>query len=234
MPECGLWQKMAEDRARAERERVAVAFAAAGRPLPEAWLDAWSNAAQAARDWIEILAGLTEWPEGLAEINLPPGLSGVLPHTGAVIPFVGRMDLVLLNRAGNFAAGGLDGAAAWLVDFKTGGDELLRVKPLAKGKGLQLALYALALRALGAGPVALTLLTRDGAAVLQLKAEDLENPELAELWQLVAEMAVSGCWGDWPDLAGEHARTSVQPLATLPVSDDILRKKWMLTHPGSR
>jgi len=234
LPERGLWQKMAEERARSELEAVTKAFASAGRELSEAWLDAWANAARAARDWIDALAGLGEWPEGLAEINLISGLKGNLPHAGLAIPLVGRMDLVLLSRAGSFAPGGLAGAAAWLVDFKTGGDEPLRLNPLAKGKGLQLALYALALRALGAGPVALTLLTRDGAAEPQLAGEDLENPELAGLWKLVAEMAVTGCWGDRMDLAGEHGRPVTRPLATLPIPGEILRKKWALTRPDAR
>jgi hypothetical protein len=234
LPERELWQKMTEERARTEIEAVTAAFAAAGRALPEAWLDAWANAARAARDWIDALAGLGEWPEGLAEINLTPGLSGVLPHAGVAIPLVGRMDLVLLSGAGSFAPGGLAGVAAWLVDFKTGGDEPLRLNPLGRGKGLQLALYALALRALGAGPVALTLLTRDGAAAPQLTDEDLEKPELAELWKLVADMAVTGCWGERLDLAGEHARPAARPLATLPIPGEILRKKWALTRPDSR
>ena len=234
LPERELWQKMAEERARTEIATVTAAFVSAGRPLPEAWLDAWANAARAARDWIDALAGLGEWPEGLAEVNLFSGLNGKLPHAGVAIPLVGRMDLVLLSRAGSFAPSGLMGVAAWLVDFKTGGDEPLRLNPLAKGKGLQLALYALALRALGAGPVALTLLTRDGAAAPQLTGEDLENPELAGLWRLVAEMAVTGCWGDRPDLAGEHGRSVARPLATLPLAGEILQKKWALTHPDIR
>jgi hypothetical protein len=144
------------------------------------------------------------------------------------------MDLDLLSQARSFAPGGLTVTAAWLVDFKTGGDEPLRLNPLAKGKGLQLALYALALRALGAEPVALTLLTRDGAAEAQLTGEDLEKPELEELWKRVAEMAVTGCWGDRLDLGGEQARPAARPLAILPIPGEILRKKWALTRPDSQ
>ncbi|MGA2051975.1 MAG: PD-(D/E)XK nuclease family protein [Opitutales bacterium] len=229
LPERSLWEKLVVDRAEGWREKAAAAFAAAGRPVPEAWLDAWASAGRAAHGWIEALAELDGWPEGLAEIHLPPGLKGVLPLVDATLPLAGRLDLVLLARAGVFAPGGLTDTAAWLVDFKSGSDEPLRPTRLAKGEGVQLALYALALRALGAGAVQLTLLAREGAAEAQLTGVDLEDPKLEGLWRLLSAMA-GGRWGEFHDLADEHDRPGDYPLATLPPAGEILRRKWELTH----
>jgi hypothetical protein len=230
LPEQALWRKLVDDRATAQRAAVGAAFTTAGRPLPEAWLDAWAGAGRAVRDWIDALAGEGEWREGLGEFHLPRDLNGLLPLVNAAIPLAGRLDLVPLSRAGVFAPGGLAGTAAWLVDFKTGGDQTLSVARLAKGEGLQLALYAVALQALGAGPVRLTLLTREGGAEVQLTGEDLENPQLAGLWQLVADLAVAGQWGERHDLADAHDRAGDYPLATLPVPGEVVHKKWRLTH----
>jgi len=230
LPEPALWRKLADDRAAEQRAAVNAAFTMAGRPLPEAWLDAWASAGRAVRDWIDALAGENEWREGLGEFYLPAGLNGPLPLVNVAMPLAGRLDLVRLSRAGVFAPGGLTGTGAWLVDFKTGGDQTLSVARLAKGEGLQLALYAVALQALGAGPVRLTLLTREGGAEAQLTGEELADPPLAGLWQLVADLAVAGQWGERHDLADAHDRAGDYPLATLPMPGEIIRQKWALTH----
>jgi hypothetical protein len=233
LPQAPLWIKMAKARAVDERTAASAAFTVAGRVLPEAWLDAWASATRAAYGWIDALAERSGGPEGLAEINLAPGLKGVLPETEAVMQLVGRMDLVLLSRAGVFAPGGLGGTQAWLIDFKTGADKPLTVGRLEKGEGLQLALYALALEALGAGPVALTLLMREGAAEPQLSGEDLRDEKLSGLWKTVTAMALAGKWGEFHDLADPYDRPGDYPLAVLPVPGEIVREKWALTHPES-
>ncbi len=66
----------------------------------------------------------------------------MLPGAGGTLPLTGRMDLVLFPKPIVFAPGKLGGAAAWVIDFKSGGDEKLSLKKLAKGEGLQVALYA--------------------------------------------------------------------------------------------
>jgi hypothetical protein len=231
LPKAALWEKIWKDRAEETRAVAEQAFAAAGRRMPEAWLDAWASAGRAAGAWARVLGERSGWPEGRAEIKLANGLSETLPHTQEAMALVGRMDLVLLSQPGVFAPGGLAGKAAWLIDFKTGGDELLSLSRLKKREGVQIALYALALKAMGAGPVAMTLLTRDSDAEPQLTGEDLALPELAEVWRLVAAMAATGCWGEFHDLANPHDRPGDYPLAALPVPAEILRKKWALTHP---
>ncbi len=231
IPAGALWRRLATDRAEAVQQRVTTAFVAAGKTLPESWIDAWTTARRVADYWIEALSAQEGWPQALAEAPLPANLNGNLPGLATTLPLRGRLDLVLLSQSAVFAPCGLAGARAWLIDFKTGGDEGLSLKRLGRGEGLQLALYALALRALGAAEVALTTLTREGAAEAQLTGTDLEHTALKGVWQLLAAFADTGRWGEFRDLANEHDRPGDYPLATLPVPAEILREKWALTHP---
>jgi hypothetical protein len=230
LPHGETWRKFTVDAAEKFRVQAQTAFAAAGRPLPQFWLEAHATAARLAGQWVARLAAVSGWPQALAEISLMPNLSVALPSVPEKIPLTGRMDLVLFPRPVIFAPHKLSNSPAWLFDFKTGGDDRLTLKRLAKGEGLQLALYAQALLALGAGPVKLTLLNAAAGAEAQLTDADLAAPELASRWRLLADFAVRGRWGEFCDLEDEHARPGDYPSATLPVPVEILERKWRLTH----
>ncbi len=231
-PSLELWRKLVDTSAQKIRAETAAAFAAAQRPLPEAWLDTWARAARVAGQWVDALAENPEWTHALGEISLPCELRGALPGTRVELPLSGRMDLVLFGQPVVFAPGRLGSSAAWVVDFKTGGDPPLSLKKLADGAGLQVALYARALLVLGAGTVSLTVLNAGGDAEPQLTSVDLENPKLANLWKLLADFA-QGRWGEHCDLDNEQENSGDYPSATLPVPIDILRRKWEITHPQS-
>jgi hypothetical protein len=139
------------------------------------------------------------------------------------------MDLVLSHDE-TFAPG----SRLWLFDFKTGSDRPLKPKDLVRkfakgGGGLQLALYALALRAIGAGDVIITLLTPEAEVEPQLGSADIES--LADFWRGLARMQDTGIFGMRGELRSEFAHTAQMPIATLPVSADLLEEKWALTHP---
>lgn len=233
LPSRELWQKLAQDRAQQIRAEVTAAFSTAGRPLPEAWLDTWASALRLAEQWIEVVAEQPDWPQGLAEVTLPGDLRIELPETAAAIPLTGRMDLALFPRPVTWAAGQLAGTNAWLIDFKSGQADALTKKKLAQGKGLQLALYAQALLAMGALSVSLTLLNREAEAAPQLTNAELDAPELASLWRLLTDFAVAGRWGEIGDLTDDYREAGDYPSATLPVPVEILRQKWLLTHPST-
>jgi hypothetical protein len=230
LPGREFWQKLVQDRAQQIRAEVTTAFGHAGRPLPEAWLDTWADAARLAEQWVDTLAEQADWPQGLAEVTLPNDLRIQLPGTEFEIPIKGRMDLALFPRPVIWAKSRLAGTHAWLIDFKSGQAEAMTKKKLAKGQGLQLALYAQALLAMGAASVALTLLNRDTEAEPQLLESDLGAPELADLWQLLADFAVAGRWGEICDLTDDYRAAGDYPSATLPVPVEILRQKWLRTH----
>ena len=116
------------------------------------------------------------------------------------------------------------------ADFKTGQRKGLSLARLTAGDGVQLALYALALRAAGARAVGLSLLTPGApldAPQLTLAALDTVAPLWRGLWQ----MQESGVFGMRGALREEYGFRRDYPLATLAIDEEILAKKWTLTHP---
>ncbi|HTB64077.1 MAG TPA: PD-(D/E)XK nuclease family protein, partial [Opitutales bacterium] len=200
------WREISAASHQEARDATESAFTTAGREFPESWLDASGEAARLANHWIFTLSEQPGWSHALAEAELPPNLQCALPGITGSIPLTGRMDLVMFPRSVSLAGGSLVGVPAWLLDFKTGMDKPLTLIRLAKGKGIQLALYALALKALGAGEVSLTLLNAEAALKSQMESAELEHPELAARWQLLAEFAIGGVWGDLSDLEDEYSR----------------------------
>jgi hypothetical protein len=224
-----LWQALAWENAEAIRAGAVAAYAAAGRPLPEAWADTWARAARIAGQWIGAMAENGAWPQALAEIPLPENLSWALPGGVTPLALSGRIDLALFDRPVVFAPGKLAGVSAWVLDFKTGQDKPLALKKLAAGEGLQIALYARALLGLGAASVALTLLTPEADAVSQINGSELTDAQLDGLWHLLAHMA-AGRWGDLGGAGDARGNSGDYPSATLPIPPEILRRKWEITH----
>jgi hypothetical protein len=145
-----------------------------------------------------------------------------LPFDEDALHVKGRVDLLLTT--------GDSIENAWLVDYKTGNRRALSTKELATGSGVQLALYALALRAAGAREVGLSLLTSDGELdAPQLSVVDLDT--LDGLWRGLVRMQNSGIFGLRGALRPEYGVRSDFPLATLAIDEEILAEKWALTHP---
>ncbi|MEY2440201.1 MAG: hypothetical protein QOI34_1586, partial [Verrucomicrobiota bacterium] len=143
----------------------------------------------------------------------------------------GQVDLVLAqNDAPNFA-----GQKIWIVDYKTGSTKELKTSDLhdnlVKGITLQLGLYSLAMRELGAAEV--------GASILSLTvkyvAPQLSVADLAphtDIFANLAEMQRSGVFGMKGEIRPAFGYGAAYPLATLPIDTDILEDKWALTHPA--
>jgi len=103
-------------------------------------------------------------------------------------------------------------------------------RQLIEGRGVQLALYALAVNALGAQKVRLTLLS---------PAEELEpqfdlNAVLAQknFWIELHRMQSTGVFGMLGPVHADFGFVPQYPLATLPIDVDLLQEKWVLTHPA--
>jgi hypothetical protein len=154
----------------------------------------------------------------------------------------GRIDLILARRKSEKSQLGY--ADLWVVDYKTGrrrgfnlrsprGKETTEQKfhrQLVEGRGVQLALYALAVHALGAADVQLTLLS---------PAEELE-PQFQlthvlaqkDFWRELHRMQESGVFGMLGPVHGDFGFVRKYPLATLPIDPDLLKTKWTMTHPA--
>jgi len=205
--------------ATAFRDRVAAALAAHRRTLPDWWTSAWEQALGIAAPLAESVARVAGRTHAAAEWKLA---ETALPLEGGALHIRGRIDLLLTTDASL--------GDAWLVDYKTGHRQALRAKDLAAGDGVQLALYALALRAAGAREVGLSLLT-PGAPLdaPQLALADLDA--LAGLWRGLLRMQESGVFGMRGALREEYGFRGGYPLATLAIDEEILAEKWTLTHP---
>jgi RecB family exonuclease len=201
------------------RNRVVAALSARRLPMPDwwqsTWQQAWSAAEQLAAN-ISTVQGRTHAATEWTIDDTPLALAG-----GALY-VRGRIDLLLS------ATNSLEDV--WLVDYKTGNRKPLTQSEIAAGEGLQLALYALALRFAGAREVGVSLLTSD--TVLdkpQIQLADLDG--LAGLWRGLLRMQETGIFGMVGALRDEFGFGQDYPLATLAIDEDILAQKWVLSHP---
>jgi hypothetical protein len=201
------------------RERVSATLSTRRRSLPDWWTSAWEQALGIATALADSVARVHGRRHAAVEWKLP---ETAVPVENAALHIRGRIDL-LLTTAPSIED-------AWLVDYKTGNRAALRTKDLARGDGVQLALYALALRAAGAQSVGLSLLT-PGAALdaPQLTLTDLDA--LGRLWRGLFRMQESGVFGMRGALREEYGFRGDYPLATLAIDEELLEEKWCLSHP---
>jgi len=187
--------------------------------LPDWWQSAWqqadSIAAQLAAN-ISTVEGRTHAATEWTIDNTP------LPLETGALYVRGRIDL-LLSTTDSLKD-------VWLVDYKTGRRKALKLTDLAAGSGIQLALYALALRATGAQQVGLSLLAPDGA-LDQPQIDLAEVDSLASLWRGLWRMQETGVFGMIGALRDEFGYGQDYPLATLAIDEDALAEKWALSHP---
>ena len=201
------------------RERVTAALTAQRRALPDWWVSAWEQAFGIAAALAESVARVQGRTHAAVEWKLP---ETALPLDGGLLHIRGRIDLLLTNAASI--------EDAWLIDYKTGNRAALRTKDLARGDGVQLALYALALRAAGARAVGLSLLT-PGAALDTPQLTLIDLDALDGLWRGLLKMQECGVFGMRGALREEYTFRGDFPLATLAIDEEILAEKWSLTHP---
>jgi hypothetical protein len=150
---------------------------------------------------------------------------------GVELDLHGQIDLVLAqNDAPSFA-----GQTIWIVDYKTGSNRELKTSDLhdnlVKGTTLQLGLYALAMRELGAAEVSVSIISLAVKNVApQLSVVDLAPH--TDVFADLAEMQRTGVFGMKGEIRPAFGYSAPYPLATLPIDNDISEDKWALTHPA--
>jgi hypothetical protein len=154
----------------------------------------------------------------------------------------GRIDLILAR--GERTRSRLGFADLWLVDYKTGRQRGLNLherrskeasaekfrKLLAKGRGVQLALYALATHALGAADVQLALLGL--ADELEPQFDFADALAQKDFWQELYRMQETGIFGMLGPVHADYGFAHDYPLATLSIDEELLQEKWAMTHPA--
>jgi PD-(D/E)XK nuclease superfamily protein len=198
--------------------------------VPDWWMSGWLNARYLARH-LGAKIGATEGWKWIAT-ELAVGREDAVKIAEDVeLRLHGQIDLVLAqDDASSFA-----GQNIWIVDYKTGSAKELKTSDLhdslVKGTTLQLGLYALALRELGAGEVSASIISLAVKNVApQLSVSDLAPH--TDIFADLAEMQRTGIFGMKGEIRPAFGYSPRYPLATLPIDNDTLEDKWALTHPA--
>jgi hypothetical protein len=199
-----------------------------GKVVPDWWKSGWLNARYLARHLGTKIGGAKGW-EWIAT-ELAVGRNGTVTIAdGVELELHGQIDLVLAqNDAASFA-----GQKIWVVDYKTGSTRELKTSDLhddlVKGTTLQLGLYALAIRELGAAEVNASIVSLAVKSVApQLSVIDLAPH--TDVFADLAEMQRTGVFGMKGEIRPAFGYSAPYPLATLPIDNDISEDKWALTH----
>ncbi|WP_269539203.1 PD-(D/E)XK nuclease family protein [Cerasicoccus fimbriatus] len=233
-PEAEDWTLDIQRQAQAVFFRITDAFRAAKRELPDWWRLDWSIARSHALRFAASLEALdwqsirTEWPLPGEPLNLPG-------HALDGLVLTGRIDVVLSNESADTLNDFPEGAwptmaRAWVIDFKTGSDAKLTPGQLKKGSGIQIALYALAMNALGSEQVCTTLLKPGDAIESQMSLEKIRD--LGEPWEVIRRMATTGQIGLRGAQRDDFRFVGDYPLAHLAIDPGVLEEKWALTFGG--
>jgi ATP-dependent helicase/DNAse subunit B len=219
-------QFAADERCAALRSLCALV----GKVVPDWWTSGWLNARYLARHLGAKIASAKEWNWMTTELAVGRE-DTVKIADGVELQLRGQIDLVLAqNDAASFA-----GQKIWIVDYKTGSDRELKTSDLhdnlVKGTSLQLGLYALAIRELGATEVSVSIISLKVKNVApQLSVDDLAPH--TDVFADLAEMQRTGIFGMKGEIRPAFGYSAPYPLATLPIDNDILEDKWALTHPA--
>jgi PD-(D/E)XK nuclease superfamily len=223
------------------RKTIVDLCAASGRTVPDWWTSGWSNALALADFLASKLAEVNGSPRLAAEWRLEsPHLLSL--NGGNKLRVKGRIDLILAQTQPSDSR--LTGADVWIVDYKTGNVKPLTPpgktpdaraanlrKKLVRGDAIQLGLYGLAARELGATEIRLS--------ILSLRTE-LDRPQLdmtalaadSDFWTELHRMQETGIFGLRGVIRNEFGFNPDYPLATLPIDKEFLDEKWVLTHPA--
>ena len=201
-----------------------------GKVVPDWWSSGWLNARYLARHLGAKIGVAKGWNWMTTELAV--GREGAVKIAeGVELDLHGQIDLVLVqNDASSFAE-----ERIWIVDYKTGSTKELKTNDLhdnlVKGTTLQLGLYALAMRELGAAEVSVSIISLAVKNVApQLSVVDLAPH--TDVFADLAEMQRTGTFGMKGEIRPAFGYSSPYPLATLPIDNDILEDKWALTHPA--
>ena len=226
--------------AETKRSDVAHLCGAAGKPVPDWWSGGWHNALFLARVLAEKLGAVKGWSWMATEWTIDEDLA-VKVTENATLSLRGRIDLLLARKApsADWTAEDL-----WIVDYKTGAKKALATakkdangrrpalkKKLLDGSALQLGLYTLAVRALGAQRTEVSLLSPLVRRLEpQVSGDEFSSEE--DIFAELARMQQTGMFGMHGPLRSAYRFTDDYLLATLAIDSDILEQRWELTHPA--
>jgi hypothetical protein len=204
----------------AQRGRVVASFESVSRSIPEWWQMGFDEIQWTAGRILSNLPRADTWSHALPEWSLPDNHR--ISHGDSELLVRGRMDLMLSNRAG------FDGRLL-VLDFKTGSTGDFAPSDIREGRGLQLLLYWLAAKGLGAAEAACAFITPD-VGDLELYSDD-ECERLLFVLPALVRMQKTGVFGMRGQLRAARGYRSPLPLATLEIPQEIVDERFTITHP---
>ena len=240
LPEPKVLSARLNESAQQFRSEVQKLCETCGRALPDWWTSGWSNALYLADRLAAHLVDLDDWSRIATEWRLGSPETISLGNNEE-LRVRGRIDLILARGESSDSPIGYQDL--WLIDYKTGRQRSFDLrdlkrgetpeekfhKRLARGEAVQLGLYALAVRQLGASSVQLTLLPPGGELAPQFRIEHVLAQE--NFWRELRRMQETGVFGMLGAVRGDYSFAQPYPLATLAVDVDLLEEKWAATHP---
>lgn len=221
------------------RREIESLCAARGKAVPDWWRSGWSNALYIADCLAAKAGGFNDWSEMAVEWSLGAPAEISLDEN-KTLRVRGRIDLILARGKSEKSKIGYDDL--WVVDYKTGRQRGFSLKELRRrdtperkflrqlidGRGVQLALYALAVHSLGAKECQLTLLSP--AEELKYQFELKHVLAQKDFWHELHRMQESGVFGMLGPVHRDFGFVRNYPLATLSIDPELLKSKWELTH----
>jgi hypothetical protein len=229
------------EQAKVFRQQINALGAARGKTVPDWWKSGWSNALYIADCLAAKVSGLSDWSEMAVEWSLGSPAEISLSEN-ETLRVRGRIDLILARSKSEKSKIGYDDL--WVVDYKTGRQRGFNLKEfrrrdtperkflrqLIDGRGVQLALYALAVHSLGAKECQLTLLSP--AEELKYQFELRHVLAQKDFWRELHRMQETGVFGMLGPVHRDFGFVRSYPLATLSIDPELLKAKWQLTHPA--
>ncbi len=221
-PSPEAWLAETRAAAKALHSQITRILGGDGRAVPTWWSSLWMQSLANAEMLATAVSAAARHTYVITEAKIPRTM--VPLPSGRSLPVDGRLDLLFADALpinAKFAG------SVWLDDYKTGADKPLTPKELAKGKGIQLSLYALAVKALGADSVDISLQRPGDPAKVQVTLDDvMANIAIIEK---LADMVESGRFGYHGPIRSEFPGSSTYPIATLSASLDN-KEKFQITH----
>jgi hypothetical protein len=235
--ECAARVSAAAERKRAEvRELCRLA----GRTIPDWWDSGWEHALCLAQALGRIVSAIEDWKWAATEWRLKA--QAIALGEDLTLLLSGQADLVLGKT--DAVPGSLALPDLWIVDYKTGNKKSLSprsrkkeeprpprvLKSVLKGDALQLALYSLAARQLGAQSVGVSIFS----PVIAKPEPQLRDGDFADCgpaFRELARMQATGIFGMKGRLRDAFSFTKNYPLATLAIDPEIIEERWEFTHP---
>lgn len=223
------------------RQEIEILCDARHKPVPDWWRSGLSNALYIADCLAAKVSGLNDWSEMAVEWSLGTPAEINLGEDEK-LRVRGRIDLMLARGKSQTSQLGFDDF--WIVDYKTGRQRAFNLRSprgketseqkfhrqLTEGRGVQLALYALAAHALGAKDCQLTLLSPAEQLESQFHLSDVLAQK--DFWHEIHRMQEMGVFGMLGPVHRDFGFVRKYPLATVSIDPDLLKTKWALTHPA--